>query len=199
MKKLRYTAWVAVAVGVLLGGVLLVRSAFLTPLSEMPFAVKIGGPFTLTTHTGERLSAKDLKGKPFAIFFGFTFCPEVCPTTLLELTQAIEQLGAEADKMRFLFVSVDHERDTPDHLKTYISNFDKRIVGLTGTAEEIAAIAKAYRVYFKKVPTEGSYTIDHTATTYLMGRKGQMVSTLAYQEKPETRLAKLRGLIRGTR
>ena len=155
----------------------------------------VGGPFELTTHDGKRLSSAELKGTPFAIFFGFTFCPDVCPTTMLELTNVLKRLGPDADRMRYFFVSVDTERDNPAHLKLYLSNFDSRIVGLTGTAEEIAAVAKSYRAYYERVPTKDGFTYNHTAIIYLMGRDGKLASTISYQEKEDTQLAKLRRVI----
>ena len=191
--------WAAIAALIVLMGVVWVSGQIGVKVSDLPFAAKFGGPFTLTNHDGKRFSSEQLKGKPFAIFFGFTFCPEVCPTSLLELTKDIEVLGADADKMNYLFVSVDPERDKPEHLKTYIANFDKRIIGLTGTPKEIAELARAYRVYYEKVKTKDGYTINHTATMYLMGRQAQLVSTIAYGEKITTRRRKLRSLIEGNR
>ena len=114
----------------------------------------IGGPFELTDQDGKRLSSESLKGKPSAIFFGFTHCPEVCPTTLFDLTQDLEAMGPDAAKLNVVFITVDPERDTPELMKTYLSSFDPRIVGLTGTEAEITAAAKEYKVYFKKVQTE---------------------------------------------
>lgn len=170
----------------------------MSKVSELPFAAKFGGPFTLTDHNGEPFSSEKLKGRPFAIFFGFTFCPDVCPTTLLELTKDIETLGPDADKMSYVFVSVDPERDKPEFLKTYLENFDARIIGLTGTPQQVSDLARAYRVYYEKVKTKEDYTVNHTATTYLMGADGELVSTLAYGEKPEMRRRKLRNLIAKT-
>jgi protein SCO1 len=162
---------------------------------QLPLAARIGGPFELTTHDGRRLSSAELKGTPFALFFGFTHCPDVCPTTMLELSNAIKALGPDADRMRFLFVSVDPERDTPEQLKLYLSNFDPRITGLVGTPEEIAAVAKAYRAIYEKVPTKDGFTFNHTALVYLMGPDGRLVATLTYQESAETQLKKLRRLL----
>jgi protein SCO1/2 len=163
---------------------------------QAPFAAGIGGPFELTTHEGKRLSSTQLQGKPFALFFGFTHCPDVCPTTLLELTNAIKALGPDADRMRYLFVSVDPERDTPEHLKVYLSNFDARIVGLVGTPAETAAVAKAYRAVYEKVPSkDGGFTFNHTALVYLMGADGRFAGTLNYQESQDAQLKKLRRLI----
>jgi len=158
----------------------------------------IGGPFRLTTQDGKSLSNADLKGTPFAVFFGFTHCPEVCPTTLWELSQALQKLGPDADRIKVLFVSLDPARDTPDLLKSYLSSFDPRIIGLTGSEEDIAKLAKAYKVYWRKVPTDnGDYTLDHSAIVYLMDANGAFTGTIAYQEKDEAQVAKLRSLARG--
>ncbi|MBZ9772355.1 SCO family protein [Mesorhizobium sp. CO1-1-8] len=156
----------------------------------------IGGPFTLRTQTGEMLSDADLRGKPFVIFFGFTRCPEVCPTTLWETTEALKGLGPEADKLRVLFVSIDPIRDTPKFMARYLQSFDKHITGLTGTEAEIAAVGKEYRIYYKRVPTDdGDYTMDHTATMFLMDADGQFVGTISYGEEMAMRLQKLRKLV----
>ena len=160
--------------------------------SKMP----IGGPFRLTSHEGKTFTDEDLKGKPFAVFFGFTHCPEVCPTTLYDLTQDLEALGKDADKMRVAFITVDPAQDTPELMKTYLASFDPRIVGLTGTEEEIAAVAKAYKVYYRKVPTESGYTMDHTATILLMDSRGEFYGTSNFQESEAVRREKLRQLIR---
>ncbi len=158
--------------------------------------VPIGGPFRLTSHEGKPFTEENLKGKPFVVFFGFTHCPEVCPTTLYDLTQDLEALGRDADKMRVAFITVDPARDTPELMKTYLASFDPRIVGLTGTEDEIAAVAKAYKVYYRKVPTDSDYTMDHTATILLMDSKGEFLGTSNFQESEEVRREKLRNLIR---
>jgi protein SCO1 len=166
-----------------------------SPSSQAPLA--IGGPFQLTTQEGKTLTSEDLKGQPFAVFFGFTHCPEVCPTTLFDISEMLKELGPEAERLRVLFISVDPEQDTPEFLATYLQSFDPRITGLTGSEAEIAAAAKAYRAYYRKVPTEGGgYTMEHTATVYLMNSRGEFFSTLDYQEGREAKLAKLRRLLR---
>ena len=158
----------------------------------------IGGPFKLSRGDGKRVTETDFLGKPTAIFFGFTFCPEVCPTTLYELSSLIKELGPEAEKMNFAFVSVDWGRDGPKELASYTSAFDNHIQGLSGTEAEINAVTKVYRVYYKRVPVEGGdYTIDHTASVYLMNKDGNFVSTLAYGEARNTMLEKLKRLIAG--
>ena len=158
-----------------------------------------GGPFRLITQSGGKLSDGDLKGTPFAIFFGFTHCPEICPTTLWELSETLKRMGPDADKLKTIFVSLDPARDTPDLLKTYLQSFDPRIIGLTGREDEITAVAKAYKVFWRKVPTEGGdYTLDHTAIVYLMNADGEYVGALAYREDADQMLAKLKRLVAGT-
>ncbi len=137
----------------------------------------IGGPISLTDQNGQPFSDRDLKGKPFLVFFGFTHCPDVCPTTLFEISEVLRNLGPEADHAAALFISVDPERDTPAAMKDYLANFDPHIRGLTGDAAALNAVAKAYRVYYKKVPLEGGdYTMDHTAIVYLMDKAGRFVA-----------------------
>ncbi len=161
-------------------------------------SIAIGGPFVLTGSDGKPFSSESLKGKPYLVFFGFTHCPEICPTTLYDLTQDMQELGPEADKLRIVFISVDPERDTPDLIKTYLSNFDSRIIGLTGTAEEIAETARKFKAFYKKVPTsDGGYTMDHQVTIYMMDGKGRFALASNYQENQEIRLAKLKRLIAG--
>ncbi len=195
MKRVRTLAWAAIAALVIVvAAVIVQRGGSLVP-TTLPFSAEIGGPFVLTTQDGKRLSSQELEGTPFAIFFGFTFCPDVCPTTMLDLTNVLTRLGPDADRMRYFFISVDTERDTPEHLKLYLSNFDRRIVGLTGTATEIAAVARAYRAYYEKVPTKDGFTYNHTALIYLMGRDGRLAGTIAYQENEAAQIAKLQRLI----
>jgi protein SCO1/2 len=158
--------------------------------------VPIGGAFRLTSQEGKPFTDEDLKGKPFVVFFGFTHCPEVCPTTLYDLTQDFAALGAEAERLQAAFITVDPARDTPELMKTYLSSFDPRIVGLTGTEEEIAAAARAYKIYYRKVPTDDGYTMDHSATLFLMDSKGEFYGTSNFQEPEETRRAKLRQLVK---
>ncbi|OWJ56737.1 SCO family protein [Inquilinus limosus] len=155
-----------------------------------------GGPFRLTDQTGATLTDAELKGRPFAVFFGFTHCPEICPTTLWEMSQALAALGPDGDRLRVLFVTVDPERDRPEMLQQYLQSFDPRITGLTGTPEEIAAVAKSYRVYWRKVPTtDGDYTMDHSAMVYLMDAEGRFRDIIAYGTPEPERLAALRRLL----
>ena len=155
----------------------------------------IGGPFTLVDDTGATVTQRTIAGKPYVLYFGYTFCPDVCPTTLLDLSRWIQKLGPDADKLNYVFVTVDAERDTPKLMHDYLSSFDKHIRGFTGTPQQIATIAKAYRVFYKKVPTDdGSYTMDHSAIIYLMGADDQFVTVIPYQEEDAAALAKLKSL-----
>ena len=186
------TAGIAGFVAVTLCIALFLRAGHRSQVQEV---ARIGGPFTLVDDTGSAVTEKTLAGRPSAIYFGYTFCPEVCPTTLLDLSNWIKQLGPDADKINYAFVTIDPERDTPASMHLYLSSFDKHIRGYTGTPEQIAKIAKEYRVYYKKIPTgDGGYVMDHTTLIYLMGSDGKFVSIIAYQENDATALAKLRNL-----
>jgi protein SCO1 len=156
-------------------------------------AAAIGGPFNLIDQDGQPFSDHELKGKTFLVFFGFTHCPDVCPTTLFEISEIMRTLGPEADRTAALFISVDPERDTPQAMKDYLSSFDPHLRGLTGDAAALAAVAKAYRVYYKKVPLEGGdYTMDHTAIVYLMDKDGRFVSPFNMRRTADVAAAELR-------
>ena len=156
----------------------------------------IGGPFHLVDQNGNTVTEADLKGHPTAMFFGYTLCPDVCPTTLYDMTTLMEQLGPEADKLKVYFVSVDPERDTREVMAEYMSAFDPRFIGLTGTRAEVDEIIKNYRVYARKVEQEtGPYLMDHTAGVYLLDDAGALTGTIDYHENSETSLAKLKRLI----
>ena len=191
------------------GRILLVLSAFLAALVLCVGAVlyfsgrlsapsarqvaTIGGPFRLTDQDGRTMTEQDLKGRPFLVFFGFTHCPDVCPTTLFEVSELLRSLGPEADRVRALFITVDPERDTQSAMKSYMSNFDPHLYGLTGDSESLAAVAKEYRVYYKKVPLqEGGYTMDHTALIYLMDKDGRFVAPFNIKRPMEAAAADLR-------
>lgn len=161
-----------------------------------PAVAEIGGSFRLTSHKAATVTDRDFKGKPFAVFFGFTHCPEVCPTTLFELSELLKELGPEANKITPVFITVDPERDTKEVLSEYLQAFDPRIIGLTGTEAEVDAAARAYKAYRRKVPSgENNYTMDHTAIVYLMNREGRMANSLDGHKPRETRLRKLQRLI----
>jgi protein SCO1/2 len=153
----------------------------------------IGGPFTLTDQGGKTVTDADFKGKPLLVFFGYTHCPDVCPTTLFELSEVMRALGADAGKAQAAFISVDPERDTPAVLKDYLSSFDPHLRGLTGSVEQVDAVKKIYRVYSKKVPGEnGDYTMDHTALVYLMDKQGHFVAPFNLKRAPDVAAADLR-------
>lgn len=158
-----------------------------------PVGSAIGGPFQLIDEKGKPVSDKDFAGKPYLVFFGFTHCPDVCPTTLFEVSEIMKALGPDADRTAALFVSVDPERDTAPVLKDYLSSFDPHVRGATGDAASIDAIEKAYRVYAKKIPTDGGdYTMDHTAIIYLMDKQGRFVAPFNIKRRPEDAAADLR-------
>jgi protein SCO1/2 len=142
-------------------------------------------------------AGQTLKGKPFAIFFGFTRCPDVCPTTLSRMAQLRKQLRPDGDKFRIVFVSVDPGYDSPADIGRYVALFGTPILGLTGTDAEVDAAVKAYRAFYQKVPTNGGrdYTIDHTASVYLMDASGKLQSIIAYDETNPSALAKLKRLV----
>ena len=166
------------------------------PESLASTSAAIGGPFKLTDQNGKPITERDLKGRPSLVFFGFTHCPEVCPTALFDISEILSKLGPDANKVNAVFITVDPERDTPAVLKDYLASFNPRLVGVGGDAEQLAAVAKAYRVYYKKVPTkDGDYTMDHTAIVYLMDKNGQFVAPFSLKRKPEEGAAELRRYI----
>lgn len=153
----------------------------------------IGGPFKLIDQDGKAITDADLKGKPFLVFFGYTHCPDICPTTLFEVSEVLRALGPDAGRTAALFVTVDPERDTPPVLKDYLSNFDPHLRGVTGTQDALAAVEKEYRVYSKKVPTgNGEYSMDHSAIVYLMDKAGRFVAPFNLKRPPEAAAADLK-------
>ena len=174
-----------------LGGIVYLTTRGGSPIASAVAAV--GGPFLLEDQNGKPVSDQDLKGRPFLVFFGFTHCPDVCPTALFDLSQMMQKLGPDADRTAVLFVTVDPERDTPAALKDYLSNFDPHVRGLTGSPDAVNAMIKAYRVYAKKVPLQGGdYTMDHTAVVYLMDKDGRFVAPFNLKQPPEQAAAELR-------
>jgi protein SCO1/2 len=172
-------------------GVFLLLSGHGVPLASQ--AAAIGGPFHLIDQDGHAVSDQDLKGKPYLVFFGFTHCPDICPTTLFDMSEVLRSMGKDADRVGAVYITVDPERDTAALMKDYLSNFDPHLRGLTGDPTAIAAVAKEYRVYFKKVPLEGGdYTMDHTAIVYLMDKEGHFVAPFNLKRKPDVAAADLR-------
>ena len=148
----------------------------------------IGGPFTLVDQDGRTVTSDSLKGKPTLIYFGFTYCPDVCPTSLLLMETALEKLGPDAaKKVNLVFITIDPERDTPALLKGYVTNFGPTFIGLTGTPDQVAAAARAYRVYYQKVPGKdgGPYIMDHSSIVYLLDRNGRFVTHFTHDAKAE--------------
>ncbi len=198
LKVIRYGAWAAVAALAIAAGVLITLQATKNPNSGSliePLSA-IGGPFQVVNGNGEIVTEKDMAGKPTLYLFGFTFCPDVCPTTLSEMQGWISTLGPDADKLNYAFVSVDPERDTPEVMRDYVAAFDDRITPLTGSREQIDAMLNAYRVYSKKVPLDdGGYTMDHSAAVFLMDADNRFVGTIAYGEAEDSAIKKLKRLI----
>ena len=162
-------------------------------VSKVAQPAAIGGPFQLTDQNGKAVTDKDLKGKPTLIFFGYTHCPDVCPTSLFEISEVLRAMGKDADKVNAVFISVDPERDTPAAMKDYLSSFDPHLEGLSGDPAETAKVITSYRVYAKKVPTkDGDYTMDHTALIYLMDRDGRFVSPFNLKRTPEEAAGELK-------
>lgn len=156
-----------------------VRNAATTVESGTKSAVPIGGPFTLTDNRGRTVTDADFRGKYMLIYFGYTYCPDVCPTELGVMTQAMDQLGPKAEQVQPVFITVDPDRDTVAHMNDYVGLFHPRLVGLTGTAEQVREAARAYRVYYAKAPQKDAkpedYLMDHSSFIYLMGPDGKFV------------------------
>lgn len=172
----------AAAVALTIAGVaatLLLREA---PTQQGSGKALVGGPFTLTSQTGEKVSDSQFRGRYMLIAFGYTYCPDVCPAELQVMSAALDQLGAEADQIQPIFITIDPERDTVAGLKDYMSNFRPGFIGLTGTPDEIAATARAYRVYYAKAKDSGTtdYLMDHSSIIYLMGKDGEFLKHFPY-------------------
>lgn len=203
LRTIRYALWCFVAiVCVALGGMLFgwwgpgARQLTTADSYISSGIASIGGPFEMTDHKGRTVTERDLIGRPTLMFFGFTSCPEVCPTTLAEISAWLNELGASADILNAVFVSVDPERDTVEQMASYLELFDRRIVGLTGTPAQLERFARNYRFYYRRVPLQdGDYTMDHTALVYLLNREGQLTSTIDYHETRDNALPKLRGIL----
>ena len=166
------------------------------PQAQIATSSLVGGPFRLVDQDGAVVTEADFKGQPFVVFFGFTNCPDICPTKLFELSEVFKRMGPDADKASALFVTVDPERDTPEALKRYLSSFSPRIRGLSGDQAAVDGMVKAYRAYAKKVPLEGGgYTMDHTAVVYLMDANGGFVRPLNMARPPEEIADELRALL----
>jgi protein SCO1/2 len=181
-------ALLAVTFAILTG--VAVRRGVLTPKSE---TAAVGGPFQLVDQTRRKVDQTVLKGKWSAVFFGFTNCPDACPTTLFALSQAEKLLGAKADAVQTIFISVDPARDTPERLAAYLSTdaFPKRVLGLTGTPAQVDGVAKAYHVYYQKAGEGAAYSVDHSTFTYLMNPKGGFACVIPYNQTPQEIAARI--------
>lgn len=202
LRAIRLVAWALV---VILGASLAITFAVREqaapggPESAMPRDARalFGGPFSIGDMRGGRITDRDLIGKPSLLFFGFTHCPDVCPTTLTDISDWLDKLGDAGKELTAYLVTVDPERDTPAFLREYLAAFDDRIVGLVGDENETRRIAEAWRVHYRRVPLDGgNYTMDHTASVFMIDRKGQFAGTIDFHEDREVALAKLRTLVR---
>lgn len=194
MKKLRVALWALVALAAIAAGALYWRHAG----SRQPeqAQVNFGGPFTLVDSGGTPFASSHLAGRPYAIFFGFTHCPDVCPTTLARLVKMRRQLGGD-DAFRIVFITVDPERDGPAEVGRYAGLFGSPVIGLTGSPTQIARVKKDYGIYSEKVGSGDSYSVDHTATVLLFDRAGAFQSTISHDEADAAALAKLKRLTAG--
>ncbi len=196
MKTVRLTLWIAVAVvAALLGWLTLEMTRTNQSTAEGPFGV----PFQLVAQDGTPITEKAFTGKPTALFFGFTHCPEVCPTTLFEMDGWLNKIDPDGSKLQAYFVTVDPERDTPELVNQYVGNVSKRITGISGPPDAVLAMAKGFRVYYRKVPLDetkpdGDYTMDHTASIFLLDSDGRFRGTIAYGENAEVAEKKLENL-----
>src|SRR5689334_15298795 len=191
------TSQILLILAAFITGLVLFSGVFLYATGNLgggtPGASAIGGPFRLTDQNGRPITDADMKGRPFLVFFGYTHCPDVCPTTLFDVSEVLRALGKDAERTGALFITVDPERDTPAVMKDYLSSFDQHLRGATGDRQAIDAAEKAYRVYAKKVPGEnGDYSMDHTALVYLMDKQGRFVAPFSLKRKPEEAAADLR-------
>jgi protein SCO1 len=171
----------------LLGAVVLGITAMLTltPPSRSTGTAAVGGPFTLVNQDGRTVTERAFLGAPHLVFFGFTHCPDICPTKLFEISEALRATGEKGRPLRALFITVDPERDRPDVLKSYLGSFDERIVGLTGTPAAVEETVRAYRAFARKVPTkDGDYTMEHTALVYLMDKNGRFIGSFNLNRPP---------------
>lgn len=195
---MRFRLPILIGLGLLIGagGALLAlpsaRERLLPASTKVLGQAAVGGPFSLVDHNGKRVTDQDFRGRFMLVFFGFTFCPDICPTALQVASEALEKLGPKAARVTPVFITVDPERDTPEQMKSYVSSFHPSLVGLTGTEAETAAAAKAYRAYWRKVKDDKStagYSIDHTSIIYLMGPDGKFITHFTHVTSPDAMAA----------
>lgn len=194
LRTVRFLLWGLVALAAAGFAVIAIRGdRSPDPLADAPQRLAMGGPFTLVGADGQPFSSARLNGRPYAIFFGFTHCPDVCPTTLARLVRLRNQLGKGDGAFDIVFVSVDPERDGPKEVGAYAKLFDSPVIGLTGSPAQIEQVKKQFGIFSQKVPDgSGGYSVDHTATILLFDRQGKFDSTIAHEEQDPAALAKLR-------
>lgn len=197
LRVLRYGLWALLAaLSVTIAGKFLDPETSTKFSSTAPESSSIGGPFQLIDHRGTPITQHAIEGKPAVVFFGFTHCPEICPTTLYALANWIDSLGNDGINLNVFFISVDPARDTPEIMKKYLSQFSNRITGITGDPREITKLTKAWHVYAKRIPLgDGEYTMDHTASIFLLRKDGSLHGTISYQDTTDIALQKLRNLL----
>lgn len=194
MRQVRIVLWVAVAVAVLAAGYLFTRKpqASSNPAQSTEL-VRFGGPFTLVDAKGQPFSNTKLNGRPYAIFFGFTHCPDVCPTTLARMVKLRQQLGSGEQPFEIVFVTVDPERDGPAEVGKYAELFNSPITGLTGSPAQIEQVKKQFGIFSQKVDQPGGdYSVNHTSTVLLFDKNGTFSGTISPEEQDEAALAKLK-------
>jgi protein SCO1 len=187
-RKMRLIPYVVLAAGVLAGGLWFVNSTVENRNAETVSTLNIGGPFALTDQNGTARTDRDFRGKYLLVFFGYTYCPDVCPTTLAVMKAALEMMGSRGVQIVPLFITVDPKRDTPEKLKSYLSSFGPRFIGLTGDDKSIGAVAKEYRVYFQAHAADngGDYAVDHSGIIYLMDPNGRFVANYSLGNSPDS-------------
>jgi protein SCO1/2 len=195
LRRFRILLWVLVAIGAALLAWLLLRPQAETPAAQEMPAASLGGPFTLVGADGQPFSSSRLNYRPYAIFFGFTHCPDVCPTTLARLVQLRNALGKGDGAFDIVFVTVDPERDGPAEVGAYAKAFNSPIIGLTGSPGQVAQVKKQFGIFSEKVPDgSGGYSVDHTATVLLFAKGGKLDGTIAHDEQQSAALDKLKRL-----
>ncbi|MCP4185847.1 MAG: SCO family protein [Hyphomicrobiales bacterium] len=197
MRIIKIVLWILVVVTTGATAYLYIVEDKVTQGSSQVSGDRMGGEFSLVRQDGKPVTDKDLLGKPHAMFFGFTNCPEVCPTTLYEISTWLSELGKDADGIDVYFMTVDPERDTVEVLADYLTSFDARIIGITGKKPDVEQTLRSYRVYFKRVELEnGDYNMDHTAIIYLLDAEGKFAGSISYGEDGKSAIAKLRKLMK---
>ena len=195
-------ALAGLALGALTGLALLAVNANVTTIAPRQISVgkaQIGGPFQLIDHTGKSRTDQDFRGKHMLVFFGFLHCPDICPAALQIVSEVLERLGEKQQRLVPLFITVDPERDTPKQLAAYLSHFSPRIIGLTGSPDQIKAAATAYRAYYKRVPVSedpSNYTMDHSTIIYLMGPDGRYVMHFTHATSAITMANRLQNMLK---